>query len=140
MQKISNLSEPTRSLNHVTTAVRDRRPEVTTVVREIIASIKEVDIATIEDDAPLFREGLGEPPAVELDSLDALDLSLELKDRFDPHGDVLDSFFRDNPDPEVFGTVNKIANFILWSLPDVEGVQSLPNHVNPVLSQRGNST
>lgn len=121
----------------MTTAVSDRRSEVTAVVREIIASIKEVDISTIKDDGALFREGHGESPAIELDSLDALDLSLELKDRFDPNGDVLDSLFRDNPDPGVFGTVNKIADFILLTLPDLDGVQSPPNHINPVLSQKG---
>lgn len=119
----------------MTTAVRDCRSEVTAVVREIIASIKEVDVGTIENDAPLFRDGPGEPPVVELDSLDALDLSLELRDRFDPQGHVLDSLFRDNPDPAIFGTVNKITDFILLTFPDLDAVQSLPNQVNPVHSQ-----
>lgn len=112
------------------TAASGRRSDVTAAVREIIASIKEVDVSMIEDDAPLFRDGVGDPPAVELDSLDALDLSLELKDRFDPSGEVLDSLFRDNPDPAVFGTVNKVVGFILTTLDQ----QLKADQINPVSS------
>jgi acyl carrier protein len=40
----------------------------------------------VPDDARLFSDGLSEPSPLELDSLDALDLALALKERFDPEG------------------------------------------------------
>ncbi len=121
----------------MTTEVSGLRSEVTRVVRGMIASIKEIDPALIDDETPLFRDGARELHAVELDSLDALDLSLELKERFDREGDVLDSLFRDNPDPAVFGTVNRIVDFILSALPAVYQGPSLTDQINPVPSQRG---
>jgi acyl carrier protein len=121
----------------MTTAVGDLRSEVTTVVRESIASIKEVDVALIEDDAPLFRSEAGAAPLVELDSLDALDLALELKERFDPDGDTLDSLFRDNPDPMVFATVDHIVDFLLSALPAIDSGPTAAGDAKATYSRRG---
>ena len=124
----------------MTPAVSDLRSQVTTIVRELIASIKEVDVALIANDAPLFRTADGDTPAVELDSLDALDLSLELKDRFDPDGDVLEALFRDNPDPTVFATVNEIVAFLLSTLPAIGGEHSARGPDQPSFQLQGGNS
>jgi acyl carrier protein len=59
------------------------------IVREL--NLEGRDPATIEDDAPLFGEGLG------LDSLDALQLAMSLEEAFGvriPEGDEARSIFR----------------------------------------------
>jgi len=59
------------------------------IVREL--NLEGRDPATIEDDAPLFGEGLG------LDSLDALQLAMSLEETFGvriPEGDEARSIFR----------------------------------------------
>lgn len=59
------------------------------IVREL--NLEGRDPATIEDDAPLFGEGLG------LDSLDALQLAMSLEETFGvriPEGDEARTIFR----------------------------------------------
>jgi acyl carrier protein len=59
------------------------------IVREL--NLEGRDPATIEDDAPLFGEGLG------LDSLDALQLAMSLEEAFGvriPEGDEARTIFR----------------------------------------------
>jgi acyl carrier protein len=78
-------------------------------VREIIASIKDIDAASISDEAPLFGDGNVE---LSLDSLDALDLALSLRERFDPGGDYLGDLLDPDTDLTSLSTVNKIAEYI----------------------------
>ena len=91
------------------------REEVRAAVKEIIASIKLIDEGpeAVPDDAPLFRDGLSEPSPLELDSLDALDLALALKERFDPEGSRFEAFMNGDVDLEALGTVRKITDFVL---------------------------
>lgn len=91
------------------------RDEVRTAIKEIIASIKQLDggAEAVPDDARLFGNGLSEPSPLELDSLDALDLALELKERFDPEGSRFEAFLNGEVDLQTLGTVEKIVDFVL---------------------------
>lgn len=91
------------------------REGVKAAVKEIIASIKMIDEGpeAIPDDAPLFGDGLSEPSPLELDSLDALDLALALKERFDPEGSRFEAFMNGEIDPQELGTVTKITDYVL---------------------------
>lgn len=91
------------------------REEVRAAVKEIIASIKMIGEGpvAVNDDAPLFGSGSGERPALELDSLDALDLALALKERFDPEGSRFEAFMNGDVDMEALGTVRKITDYVL---------------------------
>jgi acyl carrier protein len=81
------------------------------IVREIIADIKEMDASEIADDEPLFSQP-GMESAVQLDSLDALDLALALKERFDPDGDSLESLLGSDFDSSALATVNQVTDYI----------------------------
>jgi acyl carrier protein len=48
-----------------------------------------------------------------MDSLDALDLALALKERFDPDGERFEAFLNGEVDLQELGTVNKITYFVL---------------------------
>jgi acyl carrier protein len=100
-------------------------------VRQIIASIKQVDPTEIGDDTPLFSDGPGELSVIELDSLDALDLTLELKERFDPEGDYLEDLLAGDLDPRTFSTVRMISEFVLSALPGVTGKPPASAAINP---------
>ena len=91
------------------------REEVRATVKEIIASIKMIEDGpgAIADDARLFSDGLSEPSALELDSLDALDLALALKEKFDPEGDRFEAFLNGEVDLQALGTVTKITDYVL---------------------------
>lgn len=68
------------------------------IVREL--NLEGRDPSTIEDDAPLFGEGLG------LDSLDALQLAMSIEERFGvriPEGDEARPIFR---------SVSALASFV----------------------------
>lgn len=85
------------------------REEVCTEVKEIIASIKEIRPADVAEDAVLF----GEESALQLDSLDMLDLTLALRDRFDPDGERLEAVLTGQEDLRSLATVGKIVDFIV---------------------------
>jgi acyl carrier protein len=91
------------------------RDEVRAAVKEIIASIKLIDEGpeSIPDDARLFSDGGSEPSPLEMDSLDALDLALALKERFDPEGERFEEFLNGEMDPQELGTVRKITDFVM---------------------------
>jgi acyl carrier protein len=101
------------------------RYEVNAAVKEIIASIKMIDEGAdaIPEDAQLFNDGLSEPSPLELDSLDALDLALALKERFDPEGERFEAFLNGDVDLQSLGTVRKITDYVL-SL----GMESMNGH------------
>lgn len=91
------------------------REEVRAAVKEIIASIKMIGEGpdSIPDDALLFGDGVSEPSPLEMDSLDALDLALALKERFDPEGERFEEFLNGEMDPQELGTVSKITDFVM---------------------------
>lgn len=91
--------------------------EVRDVVREIIASVKQIDPSEIDDFSPLFSEAGGPASDMELDSLDTLDLAMELRERFDPEGDHLEQLLNGEVDPSTISTVSKIADFIMSAMP-----------------------
>lgn len=93
----------------------DARTTVRVAVKEIIASIKQIEGGADEvpDDVQLFSDGLSEPSPLDLDSLDALDLALALKERFDPDGERFEAFLNGEVDLQELGTVNKITDFVL---------------------------
>lgn len=94
---------------------RRLREEVGAAVKEIIASIKMIEGGreAVPDDARLFSDGLSEPSPLELDSLDALDLALALKERFDPDGSRFEAFLNGEVDLQALGTVRKITDYVL---------------------------
>ncbi len=94
---------------------RRLREEVGAAVKEIIASIKMIEGGreAVPDDARLFSDGLSEPSPLELDSLDALDLALALKERFDPDGSRFEAFLNGEVDLQALGTVTKITDYVL---------------------------
>jgi acyl carrier protein len=98
-------------------------------IRQMIASIKQVDPSVIGDDTLLFGEA---DLSVELDSLDALDLALELKERFDPDGDQMESLVRGEIDPSALATVSKIADFVESAVPAVVTEPSLVGGEQPI--------
>lgn len=106
------------------------REEVRAAVKEIIASIKLIDEgpSAIPDDAALFNDGKTEPSPLDLDSLDALDLALALKERFDPDGGRFEAFMNGEVDPQELGTVTKITDYVL-SLTTQSGNGVAPAHV-----------
>ncbi|HSP55966.1 MAG TPA: hypothetical protein VLS25_10310 [Dehalococcoidia bacterium] len=91
------------------------RDEVKAAVKEIIAAIKDIPEgpAGVSEDAQLFNDGLSEPSPLELDSLDALDLALALKERFDPEGERFEAFLNGNVDLQSLGTVRKITDYVM---------------------------
>jgi acyl carrier protein len=93
----------------------DARTTVRVAVKEIIASIKQIErgAEAVPDDVQLFSDGLGEPTPLDMDSLDALDLALALKERFDPDGERFEAFLNGEVDLQELGTVNKITDFVL---------------------------
>jgi acyl carrier protein len=91
--------------------------EVRDAVRQIIASVKQLDPSEIDDFSPLFSEAEGLASGIELDSLDTLDLALELRERFDPEGDRLEQLLNGEIDPTTISTVTKIAEFIMSAMP-----------------------
>lgn len=102
------------------------REEVRTAVKEIIASIKEIRPADVAEDAVLF----GEESALRLDSLDMLDLTLALRDRFDPEGEWLEAILSSQEDLGSLATVSKIADFIVSLAANDEAI-------NPALIRPG---
>ena len=94
---------------------QDLRDEIRAVVKEIIIEIKPHDdgLEDFPDDAPLFDDGEGEPSPVGLDSLDGLDLALNIRERFDLNGDEFDRLFDSKVDVPPFRNVNDIVDFIL---------------------------
>ncbi len=103
------------------------REEVRAAVREIIASIKMIGEGpeSIPDDAPLFSDGGSEPSPLEMDSLDALDLALALKERFDPEGERFEEFLNGEVDLQAFGTVSKITDYVLSLAAEMTGSQTV---------------
>lgn len=103
------------------------REEVRAAVKEIIASIKMIGEGpeSIPDDAPLFSEGGSEPSPLEMDSLDALDLALALKERFDPEGERFEEFLNGEMDPQELGTVRKITDYVLSLAAETTGSQTV---------------
>ena len=93
----------------------DARTTVGVAVKEIIASVKQIEggADAVPDDIQLFSDGLGEPSPLDMDSLDALDLALALKERFDPDGERFEAFLNGEVDLQELGTVNKITDFVL---------------------------
>jgi len=91
------------------------REEVGAAVKEIIASIKMIEGGpeAVTDDAQLFSDGLSEPSPLEMDSLDALDLALALKERFDPEGERFEAFLNGEVDLQTLGTVRKITEYVM---------------------------
>jgi acyl carrier protein len=91
------------------------RSEVLAAIKEIIASIKMIDEGAdgVPDDARLFGDTPGEPSPLEMDSLDALDLALALKERFDPEGDRFEAFLAGEVDLQELATVRKITDYVL---------------------------
>lgn len=73
-------------------------------IKEVIISsleLEDIKAENIEDDAPLFNEGLG------LDSIDALELGVALKKKFNV------KFAADGSNSrEVFASVNALAEYI----------------------------
>jgi acyl carrier protein len=108
------------------------RTELREVLRQMIASIKQVDAAEIGDNTPLFNADGEQHSVIELDSLDALDLALELKERFDPDGDQMESLVRGEIDPTALATVSKIADFVASAVPAVVTEPSLVGGEQPV--------
>lgn len=99
--------------------------EVRAAVKDIIASIKEIpDAQQIPDDAPLFGDDPAGLSPLQLDSLDALDLALALKDRFDPVSDRLESLLSGEEDLQALTTVNEIVDFILSAASQEEPIKS----------------
>jgi acyl carrier protein len=103
------------------------REEVRSAVKEIIASIKMIGEGpeSIPDDAPLFGDGVSEPSPLEMDSLDALDLALALKERFDPEGERFEEFLNGEMDPQELGTVTKITDYVLSLAAKTTGSQTV---------------
>jgi acyl carrier protein len=96
---------------HLTSTSRD---EITTAVKEIIVSIKPIDLeaADIPDDAPLFSDGAGEASPVGMDSLDMLDLAFAIGEKFGLNQEQFDGLVGGDSDLTRLRTVNDIADFI----------------------------
>ncbi len=94
--------------------------EVRETVRQIVGLVKGVDASQIGDDALLFAEA-GAMPDIQLDSLDTLDLALQLKERFDPGGNQLEPLLNGEVDPKALSTVAKISEYIVSVLPATTG-------------------
>jgi acyl carrier protein len=111
--------------------VASLRDEVQAVVKEIIASIKMLPEGpdAVSEDALLFNDGLNEPSPLDLDSLDALDLALALKERFDPEGDRFEAFMNGDVDIQELSTVRKITDYVL-SLASPSDVDRLASRMN----------
>jgi acyl carrier protein len=79
---------------------RDLEAELKKLIVEVLA-LEHVTAEEIETDAPLFVEGLG------LDSLDALEISMELEERYGVH-------FDEDPDKNqaIFENIGTIAAFV----------------------------
>lgn len=78
----------------------DLRLEIKRALIEVLM-LEDLTPEDIEDDAPLFNEGLG------LDSIDALDLGLALEERYGVKGsdDAADN-------KERFGSIRNLAAFV----------------------------
>lgn len=76
------------------------RQELKELIIETL-NLTDVTLADIEDDGPLFGEGLG------LDSLDALELVVELEHRYDTGEDLEAEQAR-----AVFHSINTLAEYI----------------------------
>lgn len=109
------------------------REEVSAAVKEIIASIKEVQPADVADDAALF----GEESALQLDSLDMLDLTLALKDRFDPTGDRFEAVLSGQEDLRSLATVGKIVDFIVSVAATDKAINPAPLRPGAGVNRRG---
>jgi len=93
----------------------DLRERVRAAVKDIIAEIKQIEGGpeAVPDDAPLFSDGPGEPSPLEMDSLDALDLALALKERFDPEGSRFEEFLNGDFDLQRLSTVTRITDYVI---------------------------
>ncbi|SDY98531.1 acyl carrier protein [Thermoactinomyces sp. DSM 45892] len=82
----------------------EKRRELTQRIKAIIVERLNLDMEPnlITDDQPLFGRGLG------LDSIDALELFVVIEDEFGV------TIYDDNM--EVFGSVNKLADYILENI------------------------
>lgn len=78
-----------------------KRQEITDRLKEIIINSLELDIPSqiIQNDQPLFGRGL------ELDSIDALELSLNVSVEFDVE--------INDDDIETWSSINKLADYIM---------------------------
>jgi acyl carrier protein len=110
---------------------------VRAAVKEIIASIKMIGEGpdAIPDDALLFSNGRSDPSPLEMDSLDALDLALALKERFDPEGERFEEFLDGEMDPQELGTVTKITDFVMSQTTDSDFDSPSPTRMEPGSSQ-----
>ena len=78
--------------------------EIETEVAELIVSVLnlEVDPATIDPEAPLFYEGLG------LDSIDALEMALELSKRYS-----VELRADDENNGQIFASLRDLAGYVM---------------------------
>ncbi|MGD6887763.1 phosphopantetheine-binding protein [Staphylococcus shinii] len=78
-----------------------KRQEITDKLKEIIINSLELDIPSkiVQNDQPLFGRGL------ELDSIDALELSLNVSVEFDVE--------INDDDIETWSSINKLADYIM---------------------------
>ena len=97
----------------------DRTPEaVREDVKGLILSIKALEpgFNDIAFDDPLFSDDSGRPSPVNLDSLDALDLSLTIVDHFGLDDDKFDEVMSSDAGFTQFRTVADIADLIVAQL------------------------
>ncbi len=90
----------------VTRIEKDNVDELKNTIKVLICEalqLEDVSPSDIEDDAPLFGEGLG------LDSVDALELAIEIEKQFGVR------LTRDEKDREAFASVSALARHLMES-------------------------
>jgi acyl carrier protein len=86
----------------------------------------------------LFSVQPDEESDLQLDSLDVLDLALQIKEQFDPEGRNLEPLLNGEVDPMALTTVARISEFIMSALPTSTqppssgGDQPSPTHLKGV--------
>ncbi len=122
----------------MTMVLQVSRDEVRAAVKGIIASIKEVpNPQDIPDDIPLFGDEPAGLSTLQLDSLDALDLALALRERFDPIGERLERLLSGEGDLQALATVNKMVDFILSAASQEEPIHSALDRPGAADTRRG---
>jgi acyl carrier protein len=78
----------------------------------------------LADDAPLFKDGSGQPSPVNLDSLDVLDLAMSIGEEFGLSNDQFETLVSNDSDFSNLRTVNDITKVIIMLINNSDGVRS----------------
>jgi acyl carrier protein len=93
----------------------DSRDEIRAAVKEVILTVKPLEdgFDELADDAPLFEGDEEGVSPVAMDSLDTLDMTLALSERFGLDDDQFERLVGGEIDLEALRTVNDIVDFIV---------------------------